>query len=87
MGQVDQVTQRNAAQAEELAATAKGLSNQVEGLQEVMRFFQETAAPRSAFSPREVAAPARPFPSAVTRGMLPGNGAGGRREDRDFARF
>jgi methyl-accepting chemotaxis protein len=89
MGQVDQVTQRNAAQAEELAATAKGLSTQVEGLQEVMGFFQETAVPRSSFSPREKAA-ARSIPPAVTRGMLaplPGNGASSRRGDPDFTRF
>jgi methyl-accepting chemotaxis protein len=87
MGQVDQVTQRNAAQAEELASTAKGLSTQVEGLQDVMRFFQATAAPR-ALSPRVVSVPPRAVAPAAALGMRSsGNGARGRASDPDFTRF
>jgi methyl-accepting chemotaxis protein len=88
MGQVDQVTQRNAAQAEELASTAKGLSAQVEGLQDVMRFFQATGAPRAAPSPLVVPAPPRAGAPAAVLGMRSsGNGARGRAGDPDFTRF
>ncbi len=40
MTQVDQVTQRNASAAEELAATAEEMSAQAEGLQQLMAFFR-----------------------------------------------
>jgi methyl-accepting chemotaxis protein len=40
MGQVDQVTQRNASSAEELAGTSEELSNQAEALQQMMNFFK-----------------------------------------------
>ncbi|TAK01057.1 MAG: HAMP domain-containing protein [Candidatus Manganitrophaceae bacterium] len=40
MGQVDQVTQRNAAAAEELSSTAEEMSSQAVELQRLMAFFQ-----------------------------------------------
>jgi methyl-accepting chemotaxis protein len=40
MGQVDQVTQRNAAAAEELASTAQEMSAQAEALQQLVAFFR-----------------------------------------------
>ncbi len=40
MGQVDQVTQRNASAAEELASTAEELSSQAMALQQLMSFFR-----------------------------------------------
>ena len=40
MVQVDQVTQRNAAAAEELASTAEELAAQAEALTEMMSFFR-----------------------------------------------
>jgi methyl-accepting chemotaxis protein len=40
MGQVDQVTQRNASAAEELASTAEEVSAHAESLNQIMSFFQ-----------------------------------------------
>jgi methyl-accepting chemotaxis protein len=40
MGQVDQVTQRNASAAEELSGTSEELASQAEALQQLMAFFQ-----------------------------------------------
>jgi methyl-accepting chemotaxis protein len=40
MGQVDQVTQRNASAAEEMSSTAEELSSQSEALMELMSFFR-----------------------------------------------
>jgi methyl-accepting chemotaxis protein len=40
VGQVDEVTQRNAAAAEELASTADGLAGQAESLRQMMAFFK-----------------------------------------------
>jgi len=40
MGQVDQVTQRNASAAEEMSSTAEELSSQAEGLMQLMAFFR-----------------------------------------------
>jgi methyl-accepting chemotaxis protein len=48
MAQVDQVTQRNAAAAEELASTAEEMAAQAEALRRVMDFFQLEASPRGA---------------------------------------
>ncbi len=44
MGMVDQVTQRNAAAAEELASTSEEMSSQAESLQQLMGFFQLAGA-------------------------------------------
>jgi methyl-accepting chemotaxis protein len=40
MGQMDQVTQRNASAAEELSSTAEELSSQAEALKQLMEFFK-----------------------------------------------
>jgi methyl-accepting chemotaxis protein len=40
MGQMDQVTQRNASAAEELSSTAEELTSQAEALQQLMEFFK-----------------------------------------------
>jgi methyl-accepting chemotaxis protein len=40
MGQVDQVTQRNALAAEELSSTAEGLASQAQALQQLLAFFR-----------------------------------------------
>jgi methyl-accepting chemotaxis protein len=47
LSQVDEVTQRNATAAEELASTADGLAGQAESLQQLISFFRvgRTAAP------------------------------------------
>jgi methyl-accepting chemotaxis protein len=45
IGQVDQVTQRNASAAEQLASTAEELSSQAEGLRELMGFFRVAELP------------------------------------------
>jgi len=49
LSQVDEVTQRNATAAEELASTADGLAGQAESLQQLISFFRvgSTAAPDS----------------------------------------
>ena len=43
MGQVDQVTQRNASAGEELASTAEEMAGQAEALQQLVSFFRVTA--------------------------------------------
>jgi methyl-accepting chemotaxis protein len=40
MGQIDQVTQRNASIGEELASTAEEMYSQAEGLQQLISFFR-----------------------------------------------
>ena len=45
IGQVDQVTQRNASAAEELASTAEEMAAQAESLQQLIAFFKVSAAP------------------------------------------
>jgi methyl-accepting chemotaxis protein len=44
MGQVDQVTQRNASAAEEMSSTAEELSSQSEALMQLMSFFRTNAS-------------------------------------------
>ncbi len=56
--QVDQVTQRNAAAAEEFASTAEEMAAHAEGLQQLVAFFRGTAA-------AEAAAVPEPPPSAL----------------------
>src|SRR6185369_1303764 len=46
MDKVDDVTQRNAAAAEELAATAQEMNAQVDGLQQLLSFFRIEALAR-----------------------------------------
>ena len=52
MAQVDQVTQRNASAAEELAATSEQVNAQAEALQQLTAFFQvEGAVPPPPVAP------------------------------------
>ena len=85
MTQVDQVTQRNAAAAEELASTAEEMATQAEGLQQLMAFFRSGDTVQVP-SRRKVAA--RPTESGVRR-VLPAVGrspAGPRVASRAAAR-
>jgi methyl-accepting chemotaxis protein len=72
MGMVDQVTQRNAAAAEELASTSEEMSSQAESLQQLMGFFHVAGAvdaPRwhpSAVGARRVAPAAHARAAALT---------------------
>ena len=55
MGQVDELTQRNASASEELSSTAEELSAQAEALQELIAFFQlPGAVDRPVQRPRQV---------------------------------
>ncbi len=70
--QVDQVMQRNALAAEELASTAEELSSQAEALDRLMRFFQIDVGPRDDRGPgresaQAAATRARPIHDIVTR--------------------
>src|ERR1700694_4843829 len=58
MAQVDQVTQRNAAAAEELASTAEEVNAQADALQQLTNFFRVEAA---AAAPIPVSRPAPAF--------------------------
>ena len=73
MGQVDQVTQRNASAAEELASTAETLSAQAESMQRAVAFFRLEGD--AGFGRRMPAS--RPQASAVPRLIrpLPASGA------------
>jgi methyl-accepting chemotaxis protein len=55
MGQVDQVTQRNASAAEELASTAEELSSQAESLQRLVAFFRVDTTASQRAAPQSVA--------------------------------
>jgi methyl-accepting chemotaxis protein len=86
---VDQVTQRNASAAEELAATAEELAAQAEALREMMGFFQiadlpTAPAPRVPPKPSSVLALA---PRSSTNGAARRNGAHTSADDAEFARF
>jgi methyl-accepting chemotaxis protein len=59
MGTVDQVTQRNAAAAEELSSTAEEMAAQAETLQRLIAFFALEQAPAPARAPAAAAPPAR----------------------------
>jgi methyl-accepting chemotaxis protein len=92
MGQVDQVTQRNASAAEELASTAEQMGAQADSLQQLIAFFHlqsgaagtpTAAAPRPAHRsplvrPPDALPTAAPSPRALPTG--PGS-------DRGFRRF
>ena len=58
MGQVDQATQRNAAEAEELSSTAEEMTSQAAALQALMSFF--TLADSAPVEPEAPTAPAPP---------------------------
>ncbi len=100
MGQVDQVTQRNASAAEELSSTAEEMASQAEDLQQLMAFFgvnetedQHRAAalasrPQASMSERQ-AAQRLVAPSAASRAEMRANGAesAALRSDHDFKKF
>ncbi len=91
MGQVDQITQRNASAAEELASTAEEMSSQAEAMQQLMAFFrvkEEGSASKRAF-PSAIQAPnARP-PAQGVHAPRPGAAKpnGQAASDREFRRF
>jgi len=92
MGQVDQVTQRNASAAEELSSTAAEMASQAESLQQLLAFFRvsQGEAPGAPRQPegRGVPAPALRQPSA--RPAADGNGRPLgvlASADHDFTRF
>jgi methyl-accepting chemotaxis protein len=67
VGQADSVTQRNAAAAEEIAATATDLARQAEALEQLIGFFKLTEAPNTAPPPRRAAAGATERASGRSR--------------------
>jgi methyl-accepting chemotaxis protein len=92
MGQVDQVTQRNASSAEELASTAEEMTAQAEALRQLMEFFRLSGTRPAAtpVTPRAVApAPAARYGASAppyTPGPSHVNGRA-HADDRDFVRF
>jgi methyl-accepting chemotaxis protein len=91
MGQVDQVTQRNASAAEELSTTAEEMAQQAETLRQLIGFFRVAGMEEAGWSQRPAArafsapqspAPAPPAaprqeapPAAVARAAHGGNGS------------
>jgi methyl-accepting chemotaxis protein len=65
---VDQVTQRNAAAAEELASTAEEMSAQAEGLEQLIAFFHGAEMPPTESRPAPVRVTDRPIHAAPFRG-------------------
>jgi methyl-accepting chemotaxis protein len=96
MGAVEQVTQRNAAAAEELSSTAEGLATQAHGLQQLVGVFRlaadlapaRRAAPAAAAALRP-AAPALPAPPppAAPPAQRPAARANGATAEGEFRRF
>jgi methyl-accepting chemotaxis protein len=94
MSQVDQVTQRNASAAEELASTAEEMAAQAEGLQQLVSHFRlagHDAGPRPSVPPPAVSHAAPPVRAngagrgATAVGALSIHSAG--QHDRDFKAF
>lgn len=97
MSQVDQVTQRNAAAAEELSSTAEEMAAQAAALQDMMAFFHgrgtEPSAPRPAVSRAGASIAAailpiirRPEPSTDPNALPTATGGNGHGTG-DFTRF
>jgi len=83
---VDQVTQRNASAAVELASTAEEMASQAESLEQLMSFFHVQGMPESH------PAPSRPAPRPAPKAPKPdGNGhkhaVALTHDDRGFTRF
>jgi methyl-accepting chemotaxis protein len=72
MGQVDQVTQRNASAAEELSSTAEEMSSQAESLQQLMAFFavSEQVLSQQRFQAMQHKVPALSHAGAVAQGPV-----------------
>ena len=90
MGQLNQITQQNAAASEELAATAEEMSSQAENLQRLMGFFdiggQQARTAKAMAHPAVDAAHAAPKPAFAANPAKRGNGAG-KLNEQDFTRF
>lgn len=71
MGQVEQVTQRNASASEELASTAEEVASQAEALKQTMAFFHIDAS-QFGEPPLIPTLDARPIPAARERKRLSG---------------
>lgn len=98
MNQVDQVTQRNAAAAEELSSTADGMATQAEHLQQLMSVFRvdgkaaRDPSLRPPTGPAITKADSNPVkptaPSVRPRSLKTGNGSDDKSyEDQYFRRF
>jgi len=88
MSQVDQVTQRNASAAEELAATAEEMNAQATALEQLSAFFRLSDQPEA--SRRDPAPAPRLEPPAVVRHPVASNGRAARSAqggDHGFERF
>lgn len=92
MSRVDELTQRNATAAEEVASTSEELSSQAESLQQLIAFFRIGGGPREASRPGQLEASPRtreavrakrppvPAPMTVRRAVPLG-------DDSEFTRF
>jgi methyl-accepting chemotaxis protein len=97
MSQVDQVTQRNASAAEELASTAEKMASQAVSLQQLISFFhlrkiEKTRHHQDSAALRMLQTSAPPLPtarrSAVPSEVAVGNGSGTTDKNQtDFRRF
>jgi methyl-accepting chemotaxis protein len=101
MGQVDQVTQRNASAAEELSSTSEEMASQAKSLQQLMSFFRvdenDSLPPAASFVSRPKASvpdrqPLRSLAAAaeaVSRAELSENGAepAARPAEHNFTRW
>jgi len=99
MNQVDQVTQTNAAAAEELSSTADGMATQAEHLQHLMSVFRVDGKPardpslrpaptRTAITKADLSPLKSTAPSARPRSLKTGNGLADKTyEDQYFRRF
>jgi methyl-accepting chemotaxis protein len=91
MSQVDTVTQRNAASAEELSSTAEELAAQSEQLQQLMTYFRvagEQTVNRSGDSQRRVTMPLNPaFKSGFTQPSRTHSVSNKATEEANFAPF
>ncbi len=99
MNQVDQVTQTNAAAAEELSTTADGMATQAEHLQHLMSVFRVDGKPardpslrpaptRTAITKADLSPLKSTAPSARPRSLKTGNGLADKTyEDQYFRRF
>jgi methyl-accepting chemotaxis protein len=87
MSQLDQVTQRNAAAAEELSSTAEEMNSQAVTLQEAISFFtirQSAATPAAEPQPKPAVPRIVSRPSLVTPGLQPPLPAG---DSAEYKRF
>jgi methyl-accepting chemotaxis protein len=80
LGQVDQVTQRNASSAEELSSTAEEMASQAEALTQLMSFFKLADGDALPQAPKHRPTPAPPRRAVIVHAPLhdmPGQASGG----------